>query len=109
MELAVWSDPTVKETLENDYVLISLFVDDKKALPSSEVRISSFTGNKLRNIGNVWSDLQIGKFGTSAQPYYYALDYNGKPLTGPTAYELDVKKYKEFLNKGLKEFKKRAL
>jgi len=109
MELAVWSDPTVKETLENDYVLISLFVDDKKALPTSEVRISNFTGNKLRNIGNVWSDLQIGKFGTSAQPYYYALDYNGKPLTGPTAYELDVKKYKDFLNEGLKEFKKRDL
>jgi len=109
MELAVWSDPKVKETLEKDYVLISLFVDDKKALPSSEVRISTFTGNKLRNIGNVWSDLQIGKFGTSAQPYYYALDYNGKPLTGPTAYELDVNKYKEFLTKGLKEFKKRNL
>ncbi len=107
MELAVWSDPKVKETLENDYVLISLFVDDKKSLPKNEVRMSNFTGNKLRNIGNVWSDLQIGKFGTSAQPYYYALDYNGKPLTGPTAYELDINKYKEFLNKGLKEFKKR--
>ncbi len=107
MELAVWSDPLVKETLEEKYVLISLFVDDKAALPESKVRVSDFTGNKLRNVGNLWSDLQIGKFGQSSQPYYFALDYNGKPLTGPTAYELDVPTYKAFLEEGLKEFKKR--
>lgn len=107
MELAVWADPKVKDVLENDYVLISLFVDDKKPLPSDKVKISSLTGNKLRSVGNLWSDLQISKFGQSSQPYYFALDYNGKPLTAPTAYQLDVNKYKEFLNKGLKEFKKR--
>ncbi len=107
MELAVWSDPKVKETLEEEYVLISLFVDDKKPLPKSEVRVSEFSGNKLRNIGNVWSDLQMSKFDQASQPYYFALDFNGKPLTGPTAYELDVVKYQKFLDAGLKEFKER--
>ncbi len=107
MELAVWADPKVKELLEKDYVLISLFVDDKTPLSSDRVRMSDFSGNKLRSVGNLWSDLQIGKFGQSSQPYYFALDYNGKPLTAPTAYELDVNKYKKFLNKGLDEFKKR--
>ncbi len=107
MELAVWSDPLVKETLEEKYVLISLFVDDKTMLPENKMRISNFTGNKLRNVGNLWSDLQIGKFGQSSQPYYFALDYNGKLLTGPIAYELDVNKYKSFLENGLKEFAKR--
>lgn len=107
MELAVWSDPIVKDILENDYVLISLFVDDKEPLPDNKVRISSLSGNKLRSVGNLWSDLQISKFGVSSQPYYFALDYNGKPLTSATAYELDVNKYKDFLNSGLKEFKSR--
>ncbi len=107
MELAVWADPKVKDILENDYVLISLFVDDKKPLSGERVRVSELTGNKLRSVGNLWSDLQISKFGQSSQPYYFALDYKGKPLTAPIAYELDVNKYKEFLNKGLKEFKKR--
>lgn len=107
MELAVWVDPKVKDILENDYVLISLFVDDKESLPSDKIKISEVSGNKLRSVGNLWSDLQISKFGQSSQPYYFALDFNGKPLTSPTAYELDVNKYKAFLNDGLKEFAKR--
>jgi len=107
MELAVWSDPRVKKLLEDKYVLISLFVDDKAPLPKEERYVSSFTGNKVRNIGNRWSDLQIGKFGQSSQPYYFAVDFNGKPLTAPTAYELDVNKYLDFLNKGLKKFNNR--
>jgi thiol:disulfide interchange protein DsbD len=107
MELAVWSDPRVKEKLENDYVLISLYVDDKTPLPADKQRVSEFSGNKLRNVGNLWSDLQIGKFGQSSQPYYFAIDNNGKPLTGPAAYELDVDKFLKFLDDGLKEYKKR--
>jgi len=107
MELAVWSDPRVKEKLENDYVLISLFVDDKKPLPQELQRVSEFSGNRLRSVGNLWSDLQISKFGQSSQPYYFALDNNGKPLTGPTAYELDVNIFLKFLDDGLKEYKSR--
>jgi len=105
MELAVWSDKEVKRLLEEKYVLISLYVDDKLKLPKDQQRISSFSGNRIRTIGNLWSDLQFGKFGQSSQPYYFAIDYNGKPLTGPTAYELNVGNYIKFLNAGLKEFK----
>lgn len=107
MELAVWSDKKVKKYLEDEYVLISLYVDDKLKLPKDQQRKSKFTGNRIRTIGNNWSDLQIGKFGQSSQPYYFAIDYNGKPLTKPTAYELNVGKYIKFLEAGLKEFKTR--
>ncbi len=107
MELAVWSDPKVKKILDKDYVLISLFVDDKKPLPAGRVRKSIYTGNKLRTVGNEWSDLQFGKFGQSSQPYYFAIDYNGNPLTAPTAYDLNVQNYLKFLESGLKEFDKR--
>ena len=107
MELAVWADKNVKKLLEDDYVLISLYVDDKLKLPKDQQHISKFSGNKIRTIGNLWSDLQFGKFGQSSQPYYFAIDYNGKPLTGPTAYELNVGEYIKFLKAGLKEFKSR--
>ena len=91
MELAVWSDPMVKEILEEKYVLISLYVDDKTPLSKDKIHVSTFSNNKIRNIGNLWSDLQISKFGQSSQPYYFAIDFNGKPLTAPIAYELNVK------------------
>ena len=87
--------------------MISLFVDDKKPLPAELQRISTFSGNRLRSVGNLWSDLQISKFGQSSQPYYFALDNNGKPLTGPTAYELDVNVFLKFLDDGLKEYNTR--
>ena len=107
MELAVWSDPGVKELLEDKYVLISLYVDDKKPLPKELQRKSKLTGNKLRSYGNLWSELEIGKFGTSTQPYYYAIDNEGKPLNGPKSYDLEIKSYKKWLEEGLKEYKKR--
>ncbi len=107
MEYSVWSDPQVKDMLENEYVLISLYVDDKTPLPEEDIHISTFSGNKIRNIGNLWSDLQMGKFGQSSQPYYFPMDYDGKPLTGPSSYDLDIEKYRKFLKKGINEFKKR--
>ena len=107
MEYAVWSDPQVKEMLENEYVLISLYVDDKTPLAESERYRSEFSGNMVRNVGNLWSDLQMGKFGQSSQPYYFPIDYDGQPLTGPSAYDLDIEKYKKFLRKGINEYKKK--
>ena len=110
MELAVWSDKKVKKLLEEDYVLISLYVDDKKKLPANQQRTSIYPDSKmskLRTVGSLWGDLQFGKFGQSSQPYYFALDYNGKPLTGPAHYDLEIGKYINFLKDGLKEFNKR--
>ncbi len=107
MEYAVWSDPQVKEMLENDYVLISLYVDDKTPLAEKDRYRSKLSGNMIRSVGNRWSDLQISKFGQSSQPYYFPIDYDGQPLTGPSAYNLDIDKYRKFLKKGIEEFKKK--
>lgn len=105
MEASVWTDPSVAEKLEKDYVLISLFVDDKTKLP--EPMEVEFNGVKrtLRTIGDKWSYLQASKFGANAQPFYVALDNEGNPLTGSYGYKEDVPAYLEFLNKGLDNFK----
>ncbi len=105
MEASVWTDPGVADKLEKDYVLISLFVDDKTKLP--EPMEVEFNGVKrtLRTIGDKWSYLQASKFGANAQPFYVALDNEGNPLTGSYGYKEDVPAYLEFLNKGLENFK----
>ena len=106
MEASVWTDPAVADKLEKDYVLISLFVDDKTRLPEPiEV---TFNGEKrtLRTIGDKWSYLQAEKFGANAQPFYVALDNEGNPLTGSYSYKEDVPAYLEFLNKGLDAYRK---
>lgn len=108
MENAVWIDPKVKDMLEKDYVLITLMVDEKK--PLAEPLIVSFDGKdkKLRSVGDKWSYLQSSKFGANAQPFYVALDHNGKPLSASYSYDEDVPKYIDFLKGGLQEFKKRS-
>lgn len=105
MEASVWTDPVVASKLEKDYVLISLYVDDKTPLP--EPMGVELNGQKktLRTIGDKWSYLQSHKFGANAQPFYVALDNNGKPLTGSYGYKEDVQAYLDFLNKGLQEYK----
>lgn len=105
MEAAVWTDPSVASKLEKDYVLISLYVDDKTPLPEPmEVELN---GQKrtLRTVGDKWSYLQSHKFGANAQPYYVALDNEGNPLTGSYSYKEDIPAYMEFLNKGLEAYK----
>lgn len=105
MEAAVWTDPSVASKLEKDYVLVSLYVDDKTPLPEPmEVELN---GQKrtLRTVGDKWSYLQSHKFGANAQPYYVALDNEGNPLTGSYSYKEDIPAYMEFLNKGLEAYK----
>ena len=108
MEAAVWTDSKVKDYLENKYVLISLYVDDKTELPEKDKYVSESRGKKIRTIGNKWSDLQIRKFGTNSQPYYFLLDNNGIPLNRAYGYDLDVEKYKVFLKEGLEEYDSRV-
>lgn len=106
MEASVWSDVRVKQMLENDYVLITLMVDDKKKLPEViEVEENGRT-TKLKTIGDKWSYLQRHKFGTNSQPYYVLLDGQGEPIGPSYAYDEDVDKYLKFLNTGLENFKK---
>lgn len=106
MEAAVWTDARVKSILENDYVLITLMVDDKSRLPEIiDVEESGRTA-KLKTIGDKWSYLQRHKFGVNGQPYYVALDSEGKPISPSYAFDENVDKYIEFLQTGLKNFKK---
>ena len=109
MEAAVWTDPTVADRLTKDFVLISLYVDDKTALPEPlEVADEQGHSRMLRTVGAKWSYLQSSKFGANAQPFYVILDpATGKPLAGSRAYDEDIKAYVDFLNQGLGEYRTR--
>ena len=107
MEATVWADPRVSSKLRNDYVLISLYVDDKTPLKEPMV-VTDENGNEktLRTVGAKWSYLQSHKFGANAQPFYVAIDpTTGKPLTGSRGHNKDVQAYIDFLNQGLMNFK----
>ena len=105
MEAAVWTDPRVADKLTNDYVLISLFVDDKTPLDEPIEVVDNGEKRTLRTVGAKWSYLQKSKFGTNQQPFYVALDLNGKPLTSSRAYKEDIPDYIDFLDNGLDNFK----
>ena len=100
MEASVWPDKEVIRRLREDYVLISLYVDDKTELKEDEKYISSFSGKKVNTIGQKWSDFQASKFGTNSQPYYIITDHDGKIMVPPQAYNLDISNYVSFLDKG---------
>ena len=106
MELAVWHDAKVRDLLTKDYVLISLYVDEKAPLPAPmEVEENGQT-TTLRTIGDKWSYLQRSKFGANAQPFYVLLDNNGRPLNTSYSYDEDVDKFVSFLKTGLDNYKK---
>ena len=108
MEGTVWADPRVSSKLKNDYVLVSLYVDDKTPLKEPIV-VTDAQGNEktLRTVGAKWSYLQSHKFGANAQPFYVAVDpFTGKPLTGSRGHNKDVAAYVDFLNQGLMNYKK---
>lgn len=105
MEASVWTDPSVADKLAKDYVLISLYVDDKTPLP--EPMEVTFNGEKrtLRTVGDKWSYLQASKFGANAQPFYVAIDNDGNPLAAAFSFKEDVSAYLDFLNKGLDNYR----
>ena len=106
MEAAVWTDPEVADILTNDYVLISLYVDDKTPLQEPfEVKDAEGNTKTLRTVGAKWSYLQSTKFGANAQPFYVILDANGKPLSGSRAYDEDISEYIRFLKQGISNYK----
>ncbi|CAM3759267.1 protein-disulfide reductase DsbD family protein [Flavobacterium chungbukense] len=105
MEEKVWPDESVLKHLKNDVVVISLYVDDKRELPENEQTVSKITGEKLRYTGQKWSEFQILKYKTNAQPYYVLIDHNGKELNKPTAYNPDIDFYNNWLEQGISNFK----
>lgn len=104
MEASVWADKEVLRRLKEDYVLISLYVDDKTELAENEKYVSSFSGKKIRTIGQKWADFQAHEFGTNSQPYYVITDHDGKVLVPPQAFNLDINNYINFLNEGKSAF-----
>lgn len=107
MEAAVWTDPDVKASIDNDFVLVTLMVDEKKALPNPiKVTEKDGTVRTLRTYGDKWSFLQRSKFGANAQPFHVIIDNNGKPLAPAFVYKEDIPGYKRFLNMGIENYGK---
>ena len=106
MEAAVWTDPKVSDLINNDYVLITLYVDNKTPLTEPVKIVENGTERTLRTVGDKWSYLQRVKFGANAQPFYVLLDNQGKPLNKSYAYDEDIPNYIEFLQTGLENYKK---
>lgn len=104
MEASVWVNPRVKDILENDYVLITLMVDDKTNLPKVIEVEENGSKVKLRTIGDKWSYLQRHKFGANAQPFYVALDHEGRPLSTSRAYNEDIPAYITWLETGIARY-----
>ena len=106
MEAAVWTDPQVASMLNDKYVLISLYVDDKTPLAEPVTVTENGTQRTLRTVGDKWSYLQRVKFGANTQPFYVLIDNEGKPLNGSRSYDEDIQKYLDFLQKGIDNYKK---
>ena len=107
MELAVWTDSKVRDLINNDYVLITLYVDDKTKLPSPIKVQENGVERTLRTVGDKWSYLQRVKFGANAQPFYVLIDNEGAPLNKSYSYDEDIPAYVDFLQKGLDNYKKK--
>lgn len=106
MELAVWTDPKVSDIINNDYVLITLYVDNKTPLTSPVKITENGTERTLRTVGDKWSYLQRVKFGANAQPFYVLINNEGEPLNKSYSYDESIPKYIEFLQTGLENYKK---
>lgn len=107
MELAVWTDMKVADLINNDYVLITLYVDNKTRLPEPVKVMENGTERTLRTVGDKWSYLQRVKFGANAQPFYVLIDNEGKPLNKSYSYDEDIDKYVDFLQAGLNNYNKK--
>ena len=110
MESQVWTDSEVDKRLRNDVVLVSLYVDDKTELSANQQSTKKLGERdfSIKTIGNKWSYMQANVYKTNTQPQYILIDGNEKMLTAITAhYDPDIKKYLNWLDEGINEFKKR--
>ena len=105
MELAVWTNQKVSDIMKNDYVLITLYVDNKTPLPEHIKVMENGKERTLRTLGDKWSYLQRVKFGANAQPFYVLIDNEGNPLNKSYSYDEDIDKYVDFLETGLKNYR----
>lgn len=109
MEEKVWSDPRVLQKLQNDFVLISLYVDERTPLPTEKQYYSEILGQKIRNIGNYWAEFQAKHYGTNSQPYYVIVGHESlEPLNRPEAYNTNVEAYLRWMDEGISRFRNLA-
>jgi thioredoxin-related protein len=106
MEANVWSDPQVLKHLRENYIVVALYVDDRKDLPQSDWVTSTYDGKVKNTVGKKFADLQNTKFKVNSQPYYVLLDNNGELLNKPKAYDLNVDNFIKFLDDGVAAYKK---
>ncbi len=104
MEARVWSDPRVLKLLQEEYVILALYVDDKTELPESDWKTNA-KGKVLKSLGKVNADYQITKYNVNAQPYYIQMDANENLLVTPKAYDLNPDNFVDFLKKGIEAYK----
>ncbi|MFC7357485.1 protein-disulfide reductase DsbD family protein [Jejudonia soesokkakensis] len=104
MEERVWAEPSILNMLKNDVVLISLYGDDKRALPKEEQYTSETTGKRVNTIGRKWSDFFIKRYNINAQPYYILMDHEENTLNPPVGYTPDVEEYEAWLTEGISNF-----
>jgi hypothetical protein len=106
MEAGVWSDSQVQDMLRNDFVKISLFVDERTQLSESEQFVSSAMGRErnIRTIGQKWSVFQAERYNINTQPYYVILNHDEQLLAPPRGYDLNIQAYIEFLEEGKSNF-----
>ena len=107
MELSVWTDTQVADLINNDYVLITLYVDNKTRLPEPIKVMENGKERTLRTVGDKWSYLQRVKFGANAQPFYVLIDNEGKPLNKSYSYDEDIDLYIDFLQTGLDNYNRK--
>lgn len=111
MEETVWKKPEIRSILENDFIVVSLYVDDKVELPAEDQGVLPFEVNgeqfqkKIKTIGNKWAAFQTQAFGNNSQPYYVMLHPDGTLLGNPVGYTPDVDDYKTYLECGLSAFR----
>lgn len=108
MEESVWTRPEISKILSNDVVLVSLYVDERKALPKEEQTVKTYGGKdfKIKTVGNKWTYMEVERYGTNAQPYYVMLDANEEVLSGSASYDSDPQVFLDFLEEGLENYKK---
>lgn len=109
MEANVWSDPEVLRRLKEDYVVVALYVDEKRELPAEEWYISAYDGKIKKSIGKQNLDFMIQKLNANAQPYYTLIGPDEQLLAEPKAYDLEVQNFVEFLDKGKERFQESPL
>lgn len=105
MENLVWSDGTVRNMLASEFVIVSLYIDDREMLPEAEQYVSEVTGKHVRTVGNKWSDFQITHYQSNSQPLYVVLDHQEKRLNSPRGYDTDVPAFIEWMKEGVEAFK----